>query len=87
MESVMNGIINRLQLAISQMAPHQRDRDQGRLIIDCLSHIKQLENEIAELKAKSTHFHIADVHPIPFTCQNKESGSPLLMKLNQSVPH
>jgi hypothetical protein len=83
----MNNIITRLQQAVNQMAPHHRDREQGRLIIDCLTHIKELENEIAALKAKSAPFQIVDVKPIQFTCQNKESGLPLMMKLNQAVPH
>jgi len=83
----MSSIIKRLQTAVNQMAPHQRDREQGRLIIDCLAHLKELENEIALLKAKSAPFHIVDVKPIQFTCQNHGASLPIMTKLNPSIPH
>jgi hypothetical protein len=83
----MNNLITRLQLAVKQMDSHQRGRDQGQLIIDCLAHVKELENEIARLKSESKPFHPVDVKPIQFTCQNHGASLPLMMKLNPSIPH
>jgi hypothetical protein len=82
----MSNIVKRLQLAANQMDSHQRGREQGRLIIDCLDHVLQLENEIERLKSESKPFHIVDVKPIQFTCQNHGASLPLVTKLNPSIP-
>jgi len=48
-------VSERLRVHILGMAPHQKDREQGQLLMDAAGHILHLERELAEAKADWNH--------------------------------
>ena len=50
----MNTLLQRLHTHISGMAPHQKVREQGQLLVDVVEYVLKLERELAEENSRNS---------------------------------